>query len=210
MKKRELINSITNSLVKANRLYEEWSGGAWLSDYGAEGLLVAEIAKNLFTSARKDNENSFVTVEEPFYSICNCCNASPKIGAPFKVLNSRNRADIVLWSSPEKVYGVVEVKRKWTKKECFHDIERINKLIMTYGKERGGSLNFTCLAVFMSRGQDPKGNKLEDKYEEIQEDLKQNDYQRIRVKTITPYFTKNERYPENKAYSQGGMLLEFY
>ncbi len=210
MKKRSLVSSILDSLEEANRQYEEWSGGAWLSDYGAEGLLVAEIAKNLFKTARKDNKNSFITVEEDFCNICECCNAAPKIGPPFQILNRRNRADIVLWKSSNKVYGVVEVKRKWSRKECFHDIERINKLINTYGKEYGGSLDFACLAVFMSRGQDPIGKKLADKYEKIKEELKQNGYQKIRVKTITPYFTKNKRYPENEGYSQGGMVIEFY
>ncbi len=201
---------VYNSIKIANKDYENWSGGAWLSDYGAEGLLVAEISRELIKVARNSNKDSYLTVEESFTTIFDCSGAKAKIGRPPSVLNGNFRADIVLWKSVNEVWGVFEIKRKWDWEKCPKDIERVDKLIKTYGQDQNGSIQLSCFAVFMSKGQDPDGKKLKEQYKEIKDYLSNEGYENYRVKTIKPYFTKGTKYPENVNYSKGGLIVEFY
>lgn len=196
-----------NAIKEANCLYENWSGGSWLSDYGAESFLVSNIARKAIKNIRCSNPGVYLTLEEPFATLPELTGANPKIGRPPKVLQGNNRADIVLWQSNKKPYGAIEVKRKWTTSSCMNDIKRLQALMDYYSLEQGGCIKFCCFATFLHYGNDPFGEKLLNRYSEIKEKIESICHRKYRIKEEEPY---KSNYPCNNNYSAGGIVIEFY
>jgi hypothetical protein len=205
--KRSIVSEILAAIKKANSLSEDWSGGNWLSDYAAESLLVIHIARKIIKNIRCSNPNVYLTLEEPFATLPEYAGANPKIGRPPQVLQGSNRADIVIWQSSNKLYGVIEVKRKWTMEACLYDLKRLQALMDHYGLEQGGCLKFCCLAAFLHKGNDPDGKKLSEKYSRIRERISSFCHRKYRIKEEAPYRT---HYSGNEKYSAGGLVIEFY
>ncbi|MDD2902063.1 MAG: hypothetical protein PHU44_06475 [Syntrophales bacterium] len=205
--KRSIVSEILDAIKEANSLSENWSGGNWLSDYAAESLLAVHIARKVIKNIRYSNPNVYLTLEEPFATLPEYACANPKIGRPPHVLQGNNRADIVIWQSRKRLFGVIEVKRKWTMGACLYDLKRLQTLMDHYGLEQGGCLKFCCLAAFLHKGNDPEGKRLSEKYSEIRERINSFCHRKYRIKEQEPYRTL---YPGNEKYSAGGIVIEFY
>ena len=90
-------------------------------------------------------------MEMPFGTIEEWSGAGRPLGRPRKTLNESNRADIVVLDRRDRPVYVIEVKRFWTKKPCFEDLQRIRDLLLKFGCNAGGSLVGGFL-VFMLAG----------------------------------------------------------
>ena len=66
--------------------------------------------------------------------------------------NEGNRADLVLFNGSVRQTCVIEVKRFWSKKECFEDLRRIHSLVDTCSHQLEGSLRRGFLAFMIAKG----------------------------------------------------------
>ncbi len=132
----------------ANRKYETWSSGWWLTDSGVEGLVVAGIAEQLND---KMTPRESLLMEVPFREIIDWSGAQRSPGRPRTKLRGTNRADIVLFNSGEKPVCVIEAKRSWNQDRCFHDLERIRDLVRQCNIQRNGSLRRGFLALMLAK-----------------------------------------------------------
>ena len=131
----------------ANRKFEAWSDGSWVTEWGVEGLVVAGIAERLY-SKMKPHES--LLMEVLFSEIIDWSGAQRSPGRPRAKLRGTNRADIVLFNSGEKPVCVIEAKRQWNRDRCFHDLGRIRDLVRECNKQRNGSLRRGFLALMLA------------------------------------------------------------
>lgn len=89
MKRKELISIILRGALRSNRLYSEWSGGAWIRDSGVEGFMVSQIARSI----QKLRPGGLLTMEEPFSEMIENCGKKPR-GRRSCTLSDGNRVDI--------------------------------------------------------------------------------------------------------------------
>lgn len=130
----------------ANKRYEKWSMGGWLSDSGIEGHVVSTVGEKLHgvLAARES-----LQMEVPYRDIRELCEADPPRGRPRTNVNARNRADIVIFNAEWSPVCVIEVKRLWWKERCLSDLVSIRNLILRYGRQRNGSLNMGFLTFLL-------------------------------------------------------------
>lgn len=210
MRKRALTAALLEGIEEANLDYQKASGGSWLSDYGAESFLVVHLLKKGLAVARESNDSACATMEESFSAIAECSGATRKPGPLPAVLNGSFRGDIVLWKDHYWPFAVVEVKRKWDASLCLDDVRRLEALMDRCGSEQSGTIQCACLAVFVARARDPRGEKLTAHYEHIKEYLKGKGVRRFRFHTLTPQQYHYEGREELSHYSAGGVVVEFY
>ena len=142
--RQQIVKAIHEGTIAANKKYEEWSNGSWVTDAGVEGLMGACIAEAV---NEWQEQHESLGMEVSFKDIKELSGAKPKRGPQFKAAAPANRADIVLFNRHVQPTCVIEVKRKWDVKSCFRDLKRIRDLIRTCALERGGSLRRGFLAV---------------------------------------------------------------
>ncbi|OIQ49456.1 hypothetical protein BerOc1_01381 [Pseudodesulfovibrio hydrargyri] len=122
MARSDIIKAVLTGAEKANRTFSEWSGGAWLCDYGVEGFMVSEICRSI----RKVHTTGYLTMEEPFNQMMECTGKLSRGRKP-EIMGGSKRVDIALWNSREYVTHVIEVKRQWNQ-ESPRDLERLVEL----------------------------------------------------------------------------------
>ena len=132
----------------ANRKYEQWTNGSWVTDSGVEGLMVACISEAL---NKRQEEHESLAMEVPFRHIRELSEAKVKRGPKPAMLRGTNRADIVLFNGFERPTCVVEVKRSWNTDRCWMDMERIRGLVRACNFEQGGSLKRGFLAMIIAK-----------------------------------------------------------
>jgi len=204
IKKKIIRELICQAIKDANQIYENWSGGAWLHEYGVESLLAYQIAHSIYENTRDVAPLPYITLEEPFKTFITCCQAAQKPGPLPKILKGNRRADIVIWQNYMQPWGVVEVKRCWTDDLCCHDLERLQAIMERYGPENGGTISFCCLAVFVHK----KGKDLESPYSKIKSCVgnfcKTAKY---KIKEVEPHNTSNL---DNSDWVAGGIVVDFF
>lgn len=146
--RRSIAVAIQEGIRDANRKYEAWSNGAWLTDSGVESLEVAGIAERL-NSRMKPHES--LLMEVPFRDIIEMSGAQRGRGRPRAKLRGTNRADIALFNGAWKPVCVIEVKRLWNRDRCFHDLERIRDLVRECNNQQHGSLRRGFLALMLAK-----------------------------------------------------------
>lgn len=122
MTRDELITAIHKGALAANRTYSKWAGGAWISEYGIEGYMVAEICRAI----QRVRQNGYLTMEEAFTSLIESTGKRPRGRKP-SIMQGTKRVDIALWNAEEYVTHVIEVKRLWNE-QCRHDLNRLDRL----------------------------------------------------------------------------------
>lgn len=150
MDKARIIRAIVDGIQKANDTYENWSGGNWLEESGAENLMTATVAGTLAQSALNLKRGDYLLLETLFRIIIEKSDAPPLQGRPPSVLRGNPRADLTLWSKNDRPTVVVEMKRCYVRSTCQRDLKRLATLISCYGKRRSGSLRYGALGVFTS------------------------------------------------------------
>ena len=214
--KEAVIKAVHRGITTANTKYEEWSKGSWVSDYGVEGFMVADIAAAL---RKKQGEGESLLLEATFKEIREYSGAQRRPGRPKKVLKDRNRADITLLDRHDRTVHVIEVKRSWdyNKERCFDDIKRLLALLEDCARQRSGSLKFGFLAlpiVESAKTRSEVRDKIKAKAKSIEKDVwtefqkKFEDTFRVerRLGGMRWY---PEEYCENKEYALAGFCLTF-
>ena len=149
--RRAIRDAILNGVQVANRRYENWSRGAWLSDSGVEGHVVSTIGEKLHELIAGKGS---IEMEMPFGSIRDWSNARRPRGRPRISQNRRNRADIVVLTKEWRPVCVIEVKRGWEVKKCLWDLVRIRDLILRCGRKNDGTLTGGFLAFLLEGWQE--------------------------------------------------------
>ncbi len=143
---RQIKNAIHSGISTANRKYEKWSKGCWVTDSGVEGLMTAEIAEAI---NKKQSKGESLQMELAFKYIDEFSTANNVSGSKPKALNKKNRSDIVLFDVDYRPTCVIEVKRSWVSDACRTDLQRICALIDRYSSRRKGTLERGYLAMLI-------------------------------------------------------------
>ena len=143
-----IIEAIHEGTTTANRKYEKWTNGSWVTDSGVEGLMVSCIAEAV---SRRQGQYESLAMEVPFGDIREMSEARVKRGPRPATLKGRNRADMVLFNRVDRPICVVEVKRTWNAGRCWKDLERIRDLVLACAHGKGGSLRRGFLAMIIAK-----------------------------------------------------------
>ena len=143
-----IVDAIEEGCNVANRKFEEWSNGLWVTDSGVESLMVTCIAEAV--NKRQERHES-LAMEVSFRDIRELSKARPKLGRRPATVKDTNRADIVLFNRLERPTCVIEVKRTWNSDQCWRDLERIRDLVRTCAHVKGGSLRRGLLSMMIPK-----------------------------------------------------------
>ena len=132
----------------ANVKYENWSNGRWLTDCGAESLMVSAIAERLSFS---QNGHESLVMAAPFHEIGDWSCANRPRGRPSKTVSGSRRTDIVLLNRHRRPVCAIEVERVWNRDRCFADLTGIRDLVIHCDGRNDGSLRRGFLAVMLAR-----------------------------------------------------------
>ena len=141
-----IVDAIEEGCKVANRKYEEWSDGYWVTDSGVESLMVACIAEEV---NRRQERHESLGMEVSFRDIKAMSKARSKPGSRPATVKDTNRADMVLFNRQVRPICVVEIKRTWNADQCWIDLERIRDLVRSYSHVKGGSLRRGFLAMMI-------------------------------------------------------------
>ena len=143
---REAIGTaIMEGVQTANRRYEAWSRGGWLTDSGAEGPAVAAVGEKLHGALAGEGA---IDMQMPFAAILDRSAAPPGMGRPRFIESPHDRVDIVILDRKRRPVCAVEINRFWRDEECLADLERIRDLIVESG-HRNGSLSAGFVAFLL-------------------------------------------------------------
>ena len=142
----QIVSAIFEGTRNANKKYERWTGGWSLLDSGVESLMVCEIGDAL---NRRQTEKESLLLEVQFDWIKDWAGAQTRGRIPGAIRGSK-RTDIALFNSNDQPVCIIEVKRKWNKKTCMEDLDRIWEAISRFGFKKKGRLRRGFLAVLVS------------------------------------------------------------
>ena len=132
---REAIgNAIMEGVQAANRRYEAWSRGAWLTDSGADGPAVSAVGEKLHGALAGDGS---IEMQMPSGAILDWSTARRRKGRPRLMDGSHERVDIVILDGKRRPVCAVEVTRCWQQEACLAELERVRDLIVESGYRKG-------------------------------------------------------------------------
>lgn len=143
-----IVDAIEEGCKVANRKYEEWSDGYWVTDSGVESLMVAYIGEAM---NKRQEQHESLGMEVSFKDIKAMSKARPKRGRRPATVKDTNRADMVLFNGHVRPICVIEIKRTWNADQCWTDLERIRDLVRTCSHVKGGSLRRGFLAMVIAK-----------------------------------------------------------
>ena len=146
IRKQEVIGAVLKGIARGNKKYENMTGGYWLTDSGAEGFMVANVADCLH-AALGDKEK--LLLETQYGWIQEWSGASRPRGRRSKVLEGNPRADIAVFNAQEKSAYVIELKRYWDRTRCFDDIKRLRATLRECAGQVNGSLKHGILGFLI-------------------------------------------------------------
>ncbi|MCY3671174.1 MAG: hypothetical protein OXH14_08840 [Alphaproteobacteria bacterium] len=147
--KGQIIEAIHEGTAVANRRYEDWSNGWWVTDAGVEGLMAASIAEAIH---QRQTQQDSLMMEMAFGDIEALSEAQPRRGPRPAALRRTNRADIVLLNGRDRPTCIIEVKRSWNRDVCLKDLDRIHGLTQRLSHRNQGSLRRGFLAMTVAKG----------------------------------------------------------
>lgn len=147
MQKSEIIEAITAGFHGASTEYLDWSANQNIHDAGIEFMATASIARELIKKGRSNDRNAWIYLEMPFRDIEYFSDIeSKKRGRPRAILQGNPRVDIAYFENPDKIKGVIEVKRHLSFSNLSVDFERVCALVEKYGRPHG-CLKFGCVVA---------------------------------------------------------------
>ncbi len=146
--RKQIIEAIEKGIVAANREYEDWTNGDWVTDSGVESLMVTCIAERLH---KRQKEKESLRLEVSFRKIGERSKANTRPRSWTNTIKDTNRADVVLFNASERPTCVIEAKRSWNTKRCDRDLRRIRGLLRKCAHGRGGSLRRGFLVMIIAK-----------------------------------------------------------
>jgi len=138
-----IIKRTLDGISKAQKDYEDWSGGDWVWN-APEYMLTTYIAQKL----SKTQGAKFITLENGAKSALTSAGAIGK-GKLHSKIRSNGRFDILLWWGNNSPRAVIEVKNQV---ECLHtikkDLDRIKEVLKR--KKNDSSFQFGLMAYYTS------------------------------------------------------------
>lgn len=142
----EAAGAVRRGILRAARDCERW-GGDWPSDRGCENLIQVRAAEELH-EVLSSFHLGWVTLEEPVSNVS--WAGTTKRGRRYVGMSDQQRADIAIWSRSENVYGLVEMKRAEDVRGWLGDLEKLSRLLSTYGRRHGNHLRYGVLGAYIS------------------------------------------------------------
>ncbi len=146
--RKQIIGAIEEGIVVANRKYEGWTNGSWVTDSGVESLMVTCIAESLHKH-QEPQESLGLEVSFRDIRVLSKANAGP--GRRPSTMKDTNRADVALFNAALRPTCVIEAKRSWNTEMCGRDLRRIRDLVRKCAHGHGGSLRRGFLAMIIAR-----------------------------------------------------------
>ena len=157
---------LLDGMQLANKRYERWTGGWWITDVGVERYVVSTILETL----RGGFPRRLILVSElSFEHIVWWSRRNPRPGRPRANMNNGNRCDIVILSANGRPLHVVEVKRYWHEENCLLDLRRLRDLLLDCGPTRNGSLRRGYLTFMIQSSGDNAGQALRNLNQDMNE-----------------------------------------
>ena len=146
--RQKIVEALEEGIGAANRRYEAWTNGSWVTDSGVESLMVTCIAESL---NKRQEPHESLGLEVSFRDIRHMSQANPGPGRRPSTMRDTNRADVVLFNAALRPTCVIEVKRTWNAEMCGRDLKRIRDLVRKCAHGHGGSLRRGFLAMIIAR-----------------------------------------------------------
>ena len=146
--RKQTIKAIEEGIIAANRKYEGWTNGSWVTDSGVESLIVTCIAESV---NRRQKPHESLGLEVSFRDIRELSEANAGPGRRPSTMKDTNRADVSLFNAALRPTCVIEVKRSWNAKMCGQDLRRVRDLVRKCAHGHGGSLRRGFLAMVIAR-----------------------------------------------------------
>ncbi|WP_148208419.1 hypothetical protein [Solidesulfovibrio magneticus] len=141
--KESCAEAVIKGIKKAQRNYEQWSGGDWVWT-AAEYMLTVYVAKEIYAI----DGTKYVTIE---HNVLQAINDAGAIAPGPKPKNARvrGRFDILLWWASEYPRAVVEIKNQpYGSDVCTKDFNRIDEVLRIRKEE--SSLEFGMFGFYTS------------------------------------------------------------
>lgn len=165
--RKQIIEAIEKGILAANRKYEGWTNGYWVTDSGVESLMVTCIAESL---GKKKGRQKSLALEVSFRDIRELSKANPGPGRRPSTMSDTNRADIVIFNAAQRPTCVIEAKRSWNAEMCYRDLRRIRDLVRKFAHGHGGSVRRGFLAMIIV-GRATKTKSAEERIDEQMEKI---------------------------------------
>lgn len=146
--RKQIIEAIEEGIAAANRKYEGWTNGSWVTDSGVESLMVTCVAESLH---KRQEPHESLGLEVSFRDIREMSEATAGPGRRPSTMKDTNRADVALFNAALRPICVIEVKRSWNAEMCGRDLRRIRDLVRKCAHGHGGSLRRGFLAMIIAR-----------------------------------------------------------
>lgn len=142
-------DAIHAGVKEASIKYLEWSRGRkTLHESGVEGLIVSEIASQLYKRIQRVGHDDSIQWEVPYTVVQEESGAMP-MGRTVETFKGSKRADLVVFNSSEKPKYLLEIKRRFYRKDLIaKDIRRLADVANKCGSSEDGSLKRGFLAAF--------------------------------------------------------------
>lgn len=142
----EAAAAVRRGIVRAAADCELWSND-WPSDRGCENLIQVRATEELH-KVLSANRLGWVTLEEPISNVS--WAGTSKRGRRFVGMRDTQRADVAVWSRSDNIYGLVEIKRSEDARGWRADLEKLSRLLCTYGRNNENHLRFGVLGAYLS------------------------------------------------------------
>lgn len=151
IRKTEIENAILDGVVFANRDYERWSGGWWLTDSGVEGILQVRIANVLADRIEGNGGGAYVWLEDNLRKLFHNANQTlKKTRRSDLAIGGGTRPDISVIGKQDEVLATIEIKRNWNEKLALKDIARCRDLVTVFGASGSGELRSAHFGAFVA------------------------------------------------------------
>lgn len=133
----DIANKILAGMSKAQKEYEDWTGGYWLQE-APEYMVTTYIARQISTI---NNRTYYLTLENKVRDGIRDADGSK--GRPRKALGFNGKFDILLWRANGTPRAIIEVKNQVTGfSKIKDDVSRITAALSSDNKIRCGFIAF--------------------------------------------------------------------
>ncbi|MDF1751110.1 MAG: hypothetical protein P1V34_19790 [Alphaproteobacteria bacterium] len=144
---------VLKSVEQAALNFEKWTRNFWVTDYGAEGLIQARVAENLFNLQKKNkNQELAVGIEMSVSDLMSYeVSADHKRKLESAVIQENSRPDVCMWDKKGRVPYIIEIKRHWENGTAEKDIQRCGDFLRIFGSEDGAGTRAAYFALILHR-----------------------------------------------------------
>ena len=125
--REDIGKAVMEGVQAANRRYEAWSRGGWLTDSGAEGPVAAAVGEKLHGVLGGEGS---IEMQMPIGAILDWSAIGRRKRRPRFIMEPHNRVDIVILDGEWRPVCAVETQRYWQDEECLEDLGRVRDLIL--------------------------------------------------------------------------------